>query len=121
MEPDLNIEISNCFRIGYKDAGDALCAVRKSGVVLGRSWMVGVKWAVCFFILVDKHVLMALTWCRILLKWKSSLDSYTLIMEMGPLALSISHSLSADPLQPMSVDPQSNPPLLPTPQLEPQA
>jgi len=48
-EPDPNLEITNCFRIGYKDAGDALRAVRKNGEVLGGSWMVGVKWAVCFF------------------------------------------------------------------------
>jgi len=45
-EPDLNAEITNCFKIGYRDPGDAMRAVRKSGEVLGGSWMVGVKWAV---------------------------------------------------------------------------
>lgn len=42
---DPNTEITNCFRLGYKDAGDAMRAVRKNGEVLGGSWMVGVKWA----------------------------------------------------------------------------
>ena len=41
-----NSEISNCFRIGYRDPGDAMRAVRKNGEVLGGSWMVGAKWAV---------------------------------------------------------------------------
>ena len=45
-EPDQNLEITNCFRIGFKDPGDALRAVRKNGEVFGGSWMVGVKWAV---------------------------------------------------------------------------
>ncbi|KIJ98996.1 hypothetical protein K443DRAFT_680289 [Laccaria amethystina LaAM-08-1] len=40
-----NSEISNCFRIGYRDPGDAMRAVRKNGEVLGGSWMVGAKWA----------------------------------------------------------------------------
>ncbi|OBZ66483.1 hypothetical protein A0H81_13554 [Grifola frondosa] len=40
-----NTEISNCFRIGYKNAADAFRAVRKNGEVLNGSWMVGVKWA----------------------------------------------------------------------------
>lgn len=39
-------EITNCFRIGYRDPGDAMRAVRKNGEVLGGSWMVGAKWAV---------------------------------------------------------------------------
>jgi nuclear pore complex protein Nup53 len=45
-EPDLNNDITNCFKIGYYDAGDALRAVRKNGEVLGGSWMVGTKWSV---------------------------------------------------------------------------
>ena len=48
-DPDPNLEITNCFRIGYRDPGDALRAVRKNGEVLGGSWMIGVKWAVCVF------------------------------------------------------------------------
>lgn len=48
-EPDPNREIVNCFRIGYRDPGDAMRAVRKNGEVLGSTWMVGVKWAVSFF------------------------------------------------------------------------
>ncbi|KAG6909507.1 hypothetical protein DXG01_017064 [Tephrocybe rancida] len=44
-DPDPHLEIQNCFRIGFTDAGDALRAVRKSGDVLGGSWMVGAKWA----------------------------------------------------------------------------
>jgi len=43
--PDLNTEIMNCFKIGYRDPGDAMRAVRKNGEVLGGSYMVGVKWA----------------------------------------------------------------------------
>lgn len=46
-EPDQNIEIVNCFRIGYRDPGDAMRAVRKNGEILGGSWMIGAKWAVC--------------------------------------------------------------------------
>lgn len=45
-EPDLNTEILNCFKIGYRDPGDAMRAVRKNGDVLCGSYMVGVKWAV---------------------------------------------------------------------------
>lgn len=44
-EPDPHADISNAFRIGFTDAGAAMRAVRKSGEVLGGSWMVGVKWA----------------------------------------------------------------------------
>jgi len=44
-EPDPHVEIVNCFKIGYKDPADAMRAVRKSGEVLGGSWMVGAKWA----------------------------------------------------------------------------
>jgi nuclear pore complex protein Nup53 len=45
-DPDLNTEISNCFKIGFKNPVDAVWAVRKNGEVVGGSWMVGVKWAV---------------------------------------------------------------------------
>lgn len=45
-EPEPNTEIMNCFRIGYRDAGEAMRAVRRNGEVLGGSWMIGVKWAV---------------------------------------------------------------------------
>jgi nuclear pore complex protein Nup53 len=45
-EPEPHAEIANCFRIGFRAPTDALRAVRKSGEVLGGSFMVGVKWAV---------------------------------------------------------------------------
>jgi hypothetical protein len=45
-EPELNKEIINCFRLGYKDPGDAMRAVRKNGEILAGAWMVGAKWAV---------------------------------------------------------------------------
>lgn len=44
-EADPNLEITNCFRIGYSTPAEAMRAVRKNGEVLGGSWMVGVKWA----------------------------------------------------------------------------
>ncbi|KAH9992784.1 hypothetical protein BJV74DRAFT_834424 [Russula compacta] len=44
-DPDPNMEISNCFRIGFKNPVEAIWAVRKNGEVVGGSWMVGVKWA----------------------------------------------------------------------------
>ncbi|EGN92272.1 hypothetical protein SERLA73DRAFT_117600 [Serpula lacrymans var. lacrymans S7.3] len=44
-DPEPNTEIVNCFRIGYRDPGEALRAVRRNGEVLSGSWMVGVKWA----------------------------------------------------------------------------
>ncbi|EKM50365.1 uncharacterized protein PHACADRAFT_263626 [Phanerochaete carnosa HHB-10118-sp] len=44
-EVDPNLEITNCFRIGYSNSAEAMRAVRKNGEVLGGSWMVGVKWA----------------------------------------------------------------------------
>ncbi|KAI0272627.1 hypothetical protein BC834DRAFT_966623 [Gloeopeniophorella convolvens] len=44
-DPDPNTEISNCFKIGFKNPGDAMWAVRKNGEIIGGSWMVGVKWA----------------------------------------------------------------------------
>jgi hypothetical protein len=36
-EPDPNLEITNCFKMGHKDIGDALRTVRKNGEVLGRA------------------------------------------------------------------------------------
>ncbi|KZT10027.1 uncharacterized protein LAESUDRAFT_722173 [Laetiporus sulphureus 93-53] len=42
--PYRDANISNCFRIGYTNPGDAMRAVRKNGEVLSGSWMVGVKW-----------------------------------------------------------------------------
>ncbi|KAF8961504.1 hypothetical protein BDZ97DRAFT_1733667 [Flammula alnicola] len=44
-EPEQNLEIVNCFKIGYRDAGDAMRAVRKNGEVLGGTWMIGAKLA----------------------------------------------------------------------------
>ncbi|KIJ61977.1 hypothetical protein HYDPIDRAFT_115117 [Hydnomerulius pinastri MD-312] len=44
-EPEPNTEVVNCFRIGYRDPGEAMRAVRRNGEVLGGSWMIGVKWA----------------------------------------------------------------------------
>jgi hypothetical protein len=45
-DPDPNTEISNCFKIGFKNPVEAMWAVRKNGDTVGGSWMVGVKWAV---------------------------------------------------------------------------
>ena len=45
-EPEKHLEITNCFRIGYADIGDAMRAVRKNGEVFSGSWMIGAKWAV---------------------------------------------------------------------------
>ncbi|KAK0466774.1 uncharacterized protein EV420DRAFT_1635816 [Desarmillaria tabescens] len=44
-DADPSTEIMNCFRIGYRDPGDAMRAVRKNGEILAGSWMVGAKWA----------------------------------------------------------------------------
>ncbi|TFY83304.1 hypothetical protein EWM64_g712 [Hericium alpestre] len=44
-EPDPHTEVVNCFRIGYKQPGDAMRAVRKNGEVVSGNWMVGAKWA----------------------------------------------------------------------------
>jgi hypothetical protein len=44
-EPEPNTEIMNAFRIGFRDPGEAMRAVRRNGEVLGGTWMVGVKWA----------------------------------------------------------------------------
>lgn len=45
-EPDPNVEVTNCFRIGFHNPAEAMRAVRKNGEVLGGSWMIGVRWAV---------------------------------------------------------------------------
>lgn len=42
-EPDVNADITNCFRLGYTNPTHALRAVRKNGEVLHGCWMVGVK------------------------------------------------------------------------------
>lgn len=62
-EPEKHLEITNCFRIGYVDIGDAMRAVRKNGEVIAGSWMIGAKWAVSrkvshtrHFILVNRTV-----------------------------------------------------------------
>ena len=52
-EPEANTEVVNCFRIGFKNPGDALRAVRKNGEIISGSWMVGVKWAVSAFLLIS--------------------------------------------------------------------
>ncbi|THU94121.1 hypothetical protein K435DRAFT_860864 [Dendrothele bispora CBS 962.96] len=49
-DADPNPEIVDCFRIEYRDTGDAMRAVRKNGEVLGESWMIGAKWAVSGFL-----------------------------------------------------------------------
>ena len=46
-DPDPNTQITNCFRIGYRDFGEAMRAVKRNGEILGGSYMVGAKWAVC--------------------------------------------------------------------------
>lgn len=38
--------ITNCLKLGFKNPGDALRAVRKNGEVMEGTWMIGVKWAV---------------------------------------------------------------------------
>ena len=45
-DPDPNVEITNCFKIGFKNPVEAMWAIRKNGDIVGGSWMVGVKWAV---------------------------------------------------------------------------
>lgn len=42
-------QITNCFKLGFGNPGDALRAVRKNGEVIGGTWVVGVKWAVSCF------------------------------------------------------------------------
>jgi len=44
-DPDPNMQIMNCFRIGYRDFGEAMRAVKRNGEILGGSYMVGAKWA----------------------------------------------------------------------------
>ena len=45
-DPEESTELVNCFRIGYRDPGDALRAVRKNGEVISGTFMIGAKWAV---------------------------------------------------------------------------
>lgn len=45
-EPDPNTQITNCFRIGYRDFGEGMRAVKRNGEILSGSYMVGAKWAV---------------------------------------------------------------------------
>ena len=45
-EPEQNVDIANCFKLGYFRPADAMRAVRKNGDVVSGSWMVGAKWAV---------------------------------------------------------------------------
>ena len=45
-DPTPHSQITNCFKLGFKNPGDALRAVRKDGEVIGGAWMIGVKWAV---------------------------------------------------------------------------
>ena len=47
-DPTPHSQITNCFRLGFSNPGDALRAVRKNGEVIGGTWMVGVKWAVSY-------------------------------------------------------------------------
>ncbi|THU94118.1 hypothetical protein K435DRAFT_967003 [Dendrothele bispora CBS 962.96] len=49
-DADPSTEIIDCFRIGYRDPGDATRTVRKNDEVLGRSWMIDAKWAVSGFL-----------------------------------------------------------------------
>ena len=42
-EADPHLELANCFMIGYYDHGDSIRVLRKSGEVLGGSFMIGVK------------------------------------------------------------------------------
>jgi hypothetical protein len=44
-EPDPNTQITNCFRIGYRDFGEGMRAVKRNGEILSGSYMVGAKWA----------------------------------------------------------------------------
>lgn len=44
-DPEPNTEVVNCFRIGYRDAADAMRAIRRNGEVLAGTYMIGVKWA----------------------------------------------------------------------------
>ena len=40
------MQITNCFRIGYRDFGEGMRAVKRNGEILAGSYMVGAKWAV---------------------------------------------------------------------------
>ena len=57
-EPERHLEITNCFRIGYVDIGDAMRAVRKNGEVIAGSWMIGAKWAVSVVKHYSKHFIL---------------------------------------------------------------
>lgn len=45
-DPDPNMQITNCFRIGFRDFGEGMRAVKRNGEILGGSYMIGAKWAV---------------------------------------------------------------------------
>jgi nuclear pore complex protein Nup53 len=45
-DPDPNMQITNCFRIGYRDFGEGMRAVKRNGEILGGSYLIGAKWAV---------------------------------------------------------------------------
>lgn len=49
-DPDPNTQITNCFRIGYRDFGEGMRAVKRNGEILGGSYMIGAKWAVGDFL-----------------------------------------------------------------------
>jgi nuclear pore complex protein Nup53 len=55
--PEPSNDLINAFRIGYRRPADAMRAVRKSGEVIGGSWMIGVKWEVLCSILFLLHIL----------------------------------------------------------------
>jgi hypothetical protein len=55
-EADPNVEISNCFRIGYTNPADAMRAVRKNGDIISGSFMIGVKWAVSLVLATSVHI-----------------------------------------------------------------
>ena len=42
----LHSQITNCFKLGFKNPGDALRAVKRNGEIIGGAWMIGVQWAV---------------------------------------------------------------------------
>ena len=55
-DPDPNMQISNCFRIGYRDFGEGMRAVKRNGEILGGSYMVGTKWAVSDSVIVAWNI-----------------------------------------------------------------
>jgi len=44
-DPDPNMQVTNCFRIGYRDFGEGMRAIKRNGEILGGSYMIGAKWA----------------------------------------------------------------------------